>query len=179
MRVSLFELLSFMVPIAFLCLWIANYQRTGIEWQEFTLEKMVERQKDETPILVLCVPEMFWDMPPQFGGELDSELFDEFEMSQIVTYRYEYRYWTGEWTPETKWIVEHGAGKEPSLILISRDGNTKRIRGFQFRPEPIIDFLEIDRIDYGRNTILANLLLVSLISTIAIIAWKRIGKHVG
>lgn len=177
MRISLFELLSLMIPVAFMCLWIADFlQKDRINWQDFSLPSMTESQKNEKPSFILCVPEMFWNMSSPMNGEIDPELLNDVDMTQLVAYRYEYRYWTqsrDEWPPETSWIVEHGANKEPSLILVARDGTTKNICGFRFGRDEIIDFLELARIRFDREKILIGLFATSLAAILAIMVWRR------
>ena len=177
MRFSLFDLLLLTFPAAIFCLWIAHCQRQDrIEWQNFSMVDMAERQKHKTPFLILCVPDMFWNSQPPLSGEIDPELPNDIDMNQLVAYRYEYRYWTqspSDWPAETKWIVDHGAGKEPSLILVSSDGKTKNLRGFRFGRDEIIGFLQLDRSKFGRDKVLFGLFASSLLVTIAAVVRKH------
>jgi hypothetical protein len=162
-----------MVPVAFFCLWIASLQQNSeIEWRVFSLADL---QKEKKPAIILCVPEMFWNATPPFFRKVDSELLNDVDTSQFVAYRYEYRYWTltrNEVPPETRWIVDHGAGKEPTLILVSRDGKTKRLSGL-FERHEIIDFLALERVDPIRQNMLVAFFVFSLLATFALIVWQR------
>lgn len=102
----------------------------------------------------------------------------DIEVHQVATFRREYRYWTqarDEWPEETQWIVEHVAGgaKEPSLILVSRNGEVKSIKGLSFHRKEIIDFLELNQIRFDRERLLFALFVLSTLATFALILVRR------
>lgn len=137
------------------------------------MAQLEESQQTQRPALIHCVPEMFWD--GTIAGSVDSEFAKTVDLAAVDAYRFNYRYWRrkGPWPPSTKWIVDRGANKEPSLILLTPDGSTKNIKGFHYDHNEIIDFLELERKRPNRQPLLLGFLVLSGLLTALIISWRR------
>ena len=185
MTFSLKELLLIIIPAGFLLLWMSEislHQQTS--WQTFSLAKLERGQKEGIPAIIACYPDGFGGTSSPWVSQtedaLDSALQD-FSKNQYETYRHDYKYWTRvpeETTPlETNWALKNGAGKEPSLILVTEGGNMKQFRFLSWETDAVIEYMDIPRIRAWKKYLFFALFVISSITTsIAIIRHRKTGK---
>ena len=180
MRFSVNELLLLVVPAAFMSLWIADMnQQSNIEWTNFSLPKLQEAQEKRVPVVIAAYPDRFGQSKSPFGTLLEDRLkpvLQRINSTDFVACRHEYKYWTEspkEWPAITRWLVEHGAGKEPSIIFVAPDGSTVQNHGFSKDAYPVF-ILELSQRKIHRNRMLLGIFALSFIFSVAIIfSWRN------
>ena len=180
MKFTLIELLTLMVPMAFLALLISDLSRPrNLDWQEFSLSDFGRARANEIPAIVLSMPDMFAGSE---WGKIDEQALLHRNSTQFVAFRHNFRYWTStksydDKSREDQWVLDNGSYKEPLLTMISSDGQLKNIKGLDFNyPEAtqeIVDHLGLLKTRQPRTVTLICLLTLSLITAVSLVGYRR------
>ena len=178
MRITLIELLLFLVPTSCLCLWLSDRNELKqIEWQEFSMSKLDACRNVGMPAIVFCRPEIFLDLPIPNGFQ-ESSILRNYNAGEFAAFEHNYEYWAKsreKWPEETKWIVGKGAGKEANLILVSQSGETKKV--WYANTDMVTDFLKLTpRVNYKSHLLFAMFVCTATITAAIILRGRKTNK---